>query len=157
MEFRMGAEKDYTQLAELKWLHCEEDDLDYNENNLSNVSKECFIADFVKFLSEKSEYKIFVATDNDLVVSAMFIYMIPKVPRPNGNADYIAYLTNVYTRKEYRNKKIGAQLLTYIKDFLSKEKCELIFAWPSKKSTNWYNKNGFCSENEIVECELIKE
>ena len=141
---RLAQEQDYMQLAEMKWLHSEEDDIDYNTNDLAGVDKH-------------KEYKIFIASDNDVVVSAMFVYMIPKTPKPNRDAKYIAYLTNVYTIKEYRNKKIGTELLTYIKDYLVKEKCELMFAWPSENSVNWYSRNGFCQENEIFECTLGEE
>ena len=67
---------------------------------------------------------------------------------------YISYLTNIYTLKEYRSKKIGTELLTYIKDYLAKEDCELVFAWPSSKSVNWYLRNDFKLENEMFECSL---
>ena len=157
MEMRMAQEQDYMQLAEMKWLHCEEDDIDYNTNDLAGVDKDVFIEEFMDFLNKHKEYKIFIASDDDVVVSAMFVYMIPKTPKPNRDAKYIAYLTNVYTIKEYRNKKIGAELLTYIKDYLAKEKCELMFAWPSENSVNWYSRNGFCQENEIFECTLGEE
>ena len=58
-----------------------------------------------------------------IVVSAMFVYLISKLPKPNGNAKYIAYLTNVYTKKEYRNKGIGTQMMNYIKSYLMEKKC----------------------------------
>ena len=51
----------------------------------------------------------------------MFVYLIPKTPKPNRNQKYISYLTNVYTRKEYRNKNIGTELLEYIKEYLAKQ------------------------------------
>lgn len=124
MEIRMAEERDYFQLAEMKWLHCAEDDIDYHEKNLVGVEKNLFFA---------------------------------EVPKPNGNAKYIAYLTNVFTRKEYRNRKIGTKLLAYIKDYLAKEQCELMFAWPSDNSVDWYARNGFCGENEIFECILSVE
>lgn len=107
-----------------------------------------------EFLKYHKEYKIFVASDNDIVASAMFVYMIPKTPKPNRNQKYIAYLTNVYTRKEYRNKKIGTELLSYIKEYLTEENCEMIFVWPSDNSVNWYSRNGFSQENEIFQCDL---
>ena len=87
----------------------------------------------------------------------MFVYLIPKLPKPNGNAKYIAYLTNVYTKKEYRNKGIGTQILNFIKDDLVKKKCELLFAWPSDNSIAWYQRNGFNGDNEIFECPLCEE
>ena len=157
MELRLAREQDYIQLAELKWLHGEEDDLDYGEKNLEGADKKLFGEEFVRFLQEHKEYLIFVAADGDIVASAMFVYMIPKVPKPNGKAKYIAYLTNVYTRKEYRNQGIGTELLSYIKGYLAEQKCELLFVWPSEKSMNWYERNGFSLENEIFECVLGEE
>ena len=46
MEIRMAEERDYFQLAEMKWLHCEEDDIDYHEKNLVGVEKDLFFAEF---------------------------------------------------------------------------------------------------------------
>lgn len=104
-------EKDYNELALMKWEHCAEDDIDYCEHNLDGVDKEDFVKDFVSFLKEHTDYKIFVADDNGEILSAMFVYMVPKVPKPNGNSKYISYLTNVYTKKEYRNKGIEQNFL----------------------------------------------
>lgn len=157
MNIRFGEEKDFLRLAEMKWLHGMEDDVDYNEHNLEGVNKQRFISEFVEFLKSNKDYKIFVAEDNDAVVSAMFIHLIPKIPKPNGQAKYIAYLTNVFTIKEYRNKKIGTELLSYIKKYLSEQKCELLFAWPSEKSVDWYTRNEFSEDNEIFECCLMEE
>lgn len=153
----MAEVKDFAQLAEMKWLHCEEDDIDYNEHNLAGVEKDAFVAEFIDFLLNHREYKIFVACDGEVVASSMFVYLVPKAPKPNGNAKYIAYLSNVYTRKEYRNGGIGTKLLRYIKEYLTQEKCELLFVWPSEKAVNWYCRNGFSLENEILECGLVEE
>lgn len=48
----------------------------------------------------------------------------------------------------------GTELLSYIKNYLKEKDCELIFVWPSNNSVNWYSKNDFKAENEIMECEL---
>lgn len=157
MNIRLAEEQDYLELARMRWLHGEEDDTDYGEHNLEGVDKEVFIGEFAGFLKKTPEYKAFVAEENGVLVSAMFVYMVPKVPKPNGNARCISYLTNVFTRKEYRNQGIGTALLHCIKEYLLAQKCELIFAWPSGNSVNWYARNGFCQENEIFECVLMKE
>lgn len=157
MIIRKAKEKDYLYLAEMKWQHCLEDDEDYGENNLKNVDKDDFIKKFIDFLTAHKEYKIWVAQVYDKIVSAMFVYMIPKTPKPNGNSKYIAYLTNVFTVKEYRNQKIGTKLLNHIKNTLTEEKCELIFVFPSENSVSFYERNGFSPENEIFECDLNEE
>ncbi len=157
MKIRFAEEKDYLQLAEMKWQHGAEDDIDYGEHNLEGVDKQNFINNFVAFLYTHKEYKIFITEKNNKVISAMFVYVIPKAPSPNGKSKYIAYLTNVFTLKEYRSQGIGTEILSYIKDYLKEIKCELIFAWPSDNSVKWYSKNGFYQENEIFECLLNEE
>lgn len=157
MNIRFSEEKDYIQLAEIKWLHCAEDDRDYNEHNLDGIDKQTFINEFITFVEEHREYKIFVAEQDGIILSAMFVYIIPKIPKPNGHAKYIAYLTNVFTLKEYRNKGIGTKILSAIKEYLVEIQCELIFAWPADKSVHWYEKNGFDNENESFECGLMEK
>ena len=44
MKIRFAEEKDYNELALMKWVHCGEDDLDYGEHNLNGVDKEKFIS-----------------------------------------------------------------------------------------------------------------
>ena len=61
MELRLAGEQDYIQLAEMKWLHGEEDDMDYGEKNLVGADKNLFTKEFVPFLQEHKEYLIFVA------------------------------------------------------------------------------------------------
>lgn len=157
MEIRLANEADYNELALMKWEHGVEDDIDYGEHNLDGVNKDEFVEEFFAFLKAHKEYDIIVAEKNGIVVSAMFVYLIPKLPKPNGNAKFIAYLTNVYTKKEYRNKGIGTQIMNYIKSYLIEKKCELLFAWPSDNSIAWYQRNGFSEDNEIFECPLCEE
>lgn len=157
MKIRMADERDYYELAVMKWEHGAQDDADYGENNLDEINKDEFIGGFIKFLGEQTEYKIFIAEDNAKAVSVMFVHLIKKLPKLNGNAKYIAYITNVYTKKAYRGKGIGTNLLNYIKKYLTQIKCELIFVWPSNNTVNWYKRNGFNEKNEIFECPLCEE
>ena len=157
MEIRFAKEQDFEQLAEMKWQHGAEDDIDYGEHNLDGVDKAAFVAEFVKFLQTDDHYRIFVAEEGGRIVSAMFVCKIPKLPKPNGRAQSIAYLTNVFTRAEYRNQGIGTQLLKHIKQYLTECQCELVFAWPSDNSVNWYEHNGFVSDSEMHQCVLTGE
>lgn len=154
---RQATERDFGQLAEMKWQHGAEDDLDYGEHNLDGVDKAAFLAEFAAFLRADRHYHIYVADDNGVIASAMFVCLIPKLPKPNGRAKSIAYLTNVFTRAAYRSQGIGTRLLTYIKKELAAQQCELLFVWPSDNSADWYARNGFSPENEIFECQLTEE
>ena len=157
MKIRLAEEKDYLQLAKMKWIHLAEDDVDYGEHNLEGADRHKFIDNFVDFLYKNQEYKIFIAEEKGKVISAMFVYVIPKTPSPRGKSKYIAYLTNVFTLKEYRSQGIGTEILCCIKDYLKNIKCELIFAWSSDNSVKWYVRNDFYQENEVFECNLMGE
>ena len=152
--FRLAEEKDFLQLAEMKWEHSAEDDITYGETNIVGVDKQAFINDYITFLKNDSTYTIFVLERNDVIISAMYVAIIDKVPKPKVSKSYIAYLTNVHTMQEYRNKGYGTELFSYIKNYLKEKGCELIFVWPSDNSVNWYSRNGFKSENDIMECEF---
>ena len=40
MKIRIANEKDYSELAFMKWEHGAEDDIDYGEHNLDGVDKD---------------------------------------------------------------------------------------------------------------------
>lgn len=157
-QMRLAKEADYEQLAEMKWLHCQEDEADYGEGKyrLSSVEKEMFLKEFVSFMKEHPAYRVYAAYEGEIVTSAMFVYLIPKTPKPGREPKYIAYLTNVYTREAHRNQGVGKRLMQHIQAELTKENCELIFAWPSEKAMNWYKRMGFSSDDELLICALEK-
>lgn len=151
---RLAEEKDFLQLANMRWEHKKEDDAIYGEDNIKGIESDEFIKEYINFLKTESVYKIFVMEKNKQIIATMFVTMIRKVPKPNKKESYIAYLTNVYTLKEYRNQGVGTEMLSYIKNYLKQNRCENIIVWPSDKAIDWYVRNEFKSENEILECEL---
>lgn len=81
MVIREVQDRDFVQLAEMRWTHAVEDDETYGEHNTDGVTKSVFIEEFVAFLYTNKEYKIFVAEDeNAKILSAMFVYLIPTIP-----------------------------------------------------------------------------
>ena len=74
MVIREVQDRDFVQLAEMRWTHAVEDDETYGEHNTDGVTKSVFIEEFVAFLYTNKEYKIFVAEDeNAKILSAMFV------------------------------------------------------------------------------------
>ncbi len=48
MNIRLANEKEYLQLAEIRWQHAKEDDEVYGEKNTLNVSKEKYFSEFIE-------------------------------------------------------------------------------------------------------------
>ena len=47
---RLAEEKDFLQLAEMKWEHSAEDDITYGETNIVGIDKQGFINEYIPFL-----------------------------------------------------------------------------------------------------------
>ena len=137
---RLAEEKDFLQLAHMRWEHKKEDDATYGEDNIKGIESDEFIKEYINFLKKESVYKIFIMEKNEQIIAAMFVTMIRKVPKPNKKESYIAYLTNVYTLKEYRNQGVGTEMLFYIKKYQKQNRCENIIVWQIGRAT--------CSERE---------
>ena len=56
MEIRIAKQEEYEQLAEMKWLHCKEDEEDYNEKILDGVDRAISMTEFVKMCCEAGVY-----------------------------------------------------------------------------------------------------
>lgn len=126
MVIREVQDRDFIQLAEMRWTHAVEDDETYGEHNTDGITKSVFIEEFIAFLYTNKEYKIFVAEDEYAkILSAMFVYLIPTIPTPNAKREFIAYLTKVFTLEEYRGKGIGTRLLDYVRSIFRQSTANL--------------------------------
>lgn len=92
-----------------------------------------------------------IAEENEEIVSHISINHIRKVPKPNLFVDQFAYVTNVYTKPEYRGKGIGSMLMDCVIEWATDKSFELLIVWPSSKAINFYSRIGFKSENDVME------
>jgi len=151
MIYRLATESDLEMLSEMRWQH------EYEVEGPFNVTKSYFINQcniFLKDGLEDGTWIYWVAEDDGILIANIYIKRIRKVPKPQMLFSEIAYVTNVHTRLEYRDKGIGTELLQNVKRWAAENKIELLFVWPSKKSVNFYERQGFTSNNEIMELEL---
>jgi len=75
---RLVEEKDFLQLAHMRWEHKKEDDATYGEDNITGIDGYEFIDEYVNFLKTESVYKIFIMEKNEQIIAAMFVTMIRK-------------------------------------------------------------------------------
>jgi GNAT superfamily N-acetyltransferase len=94
---------------------------------------------------ESGRWTVWVAELGSEIVSHVFVGLIEKIPRPTREPRWIGYVTNVYTRPEYRGKGIGAALLDQVTTWASGRDVELLFVWPSDESVGFYERAGFAS------------
>ena len=152
MQYRMATGKDITQLAKLRWDFREEDGSEHPV-----VGRGEFIVVCSKFLKrglESGYHTYWIAEQAGEVISQIFIHRIDLVPRPCKIRDQFGYITNNYTKPEYRNKGIGSELMKRVKQWAKDEDMELLIVYPSEEAMTFYERAGFSAENDVLEITL---
>lgn len=151
MIYKLATENHIPMLSEMRWLH------EFKEDGEFQISKEEFISECTSFLLEglkTNTWAYWIAEENGVIVSNIYIRRIRKVPKPQKLYAEIGYVTNVHTKDDFRNKGIGSTLLKHVKQWAVDNNIELLFVWPSKRAVSFYEREGFSMENEIMELEL---
>lgn len=146
MNIRLAEEKDIEQLIRMRWDFTIEHDESKKNAPRQEFEKECRI--FLEKAISNGQWFIWGAEEHGKIVSHVYIELISKVPRPGRITRPFAYMTNVYTIPEYRNKGIGSKLLTFVNEWTKENTYEFIIVWPSDDSLEFYKRNGYehCSE-----------
>jgi GNAT superfamily N-acetyltransferase len=103
---------------------------------------------FLAAAIERDHWQIWVAAIDGRIVSHVYVALVDKVPRPIREHRRLAYLTNVYTRPEFRGSGIGSRLLEKAQEAAREADVELMLVWPSEDSTDFYRHHGFASSGE---------
>lgn len=148
----MATKDDTLMLSEMRWEH------EYEVETQFSITKEEFINECNSFLikeMERDTWIYWIAEDEGNIIANIYINRIRKVPKPQKLFAEIGYVTNVHTKRDYRNKGIGTELLKRVKQWAVDNNIELLFLWPSERSVSFYKCEGFKVENEIMELELL--
>lgn len=152
MNYRTANEKDFLQLAEMRWEFQTEE-----EAEKPSVEKETFLnfcTEYFRECFEKEDWIFFVAEENEEIVSHIFVKRIVSIPRPVRLENFWGYLTNVYTKPRFRGCGIGANLLKEVKLWATEKDFELLLVSPSETSINFYKREGFVAETDFYQLRL---
>lgn len=140
LQFRMAGASDIDALAQLRWNLCTDDQVsDVNAQQHFAVQFRAALSD----INDQSRQVHLVAELHGMIISVMSIIRVHKIPAPDELDGAWGYLTNVYTRPEWRNHGIGQQLLEYAKQWATATGLELMAVWPSDRSFPFYQRSGF--------------
>ena len=132
--FRQANCDDYQQLGEIRCLF-------QGPQDLSDQEKKEFIKKYREYLNQVTQWKCWVAEINTQIIAHVFLYEVPKMPRPQKFYQSWGYIANVYTIEEYRNQGIGQQLIKFVQN--QNQHLEFLLVPPSDASISFYEKAGF--------------
>lgn len=149
VKIRLAETKDIDQLIKMRWDFTIEYDESKSHGSYEDFREECQV--FLENAITGSDWYIWVAEENDRVVSHIYIELIQKVPRPGRVTRPFAYMTNVYTVPEYRSKGVGSKLLRSINSWIEERNYEFVIVWPSDEAIDYYKRNGYVHSTEPME------
>ncbi len=148
----MANTDDFEQLANLRWDFRME-----SGEEKAAMSREEFVKECVDFFEAKAngDYHFYwVAEKNGEIISQVFVHKVDMIPRPCKIDDRFGYITNDYTKPEYRNQGIGSKLLGEVIKWARNEDLELLIVYPSERAISFYERAGFRAENDVMELTL---
>ena len=148
MIYRLAIPDDAEALAEMRW------DFRLEENPApTRHSKPEFMQVCTGFLHtglNNGGWTCWVAEDEiaSTLIAHIFIYTVPKIPKPNALHEFMGYMTNVYTRPAYRNRGVGSQLIAHVLQWAKDENLQELIVSPSDRSIPFYQRAGFGPDSQ---------
>ena len=153
MIYRQAVPSDFPRLAQMRW--------DFRTELLTEPpppeTREAFLPVMLDFLVDayrNGRWVMWLAEQEGVIVSHVYIERIRKVPRPTSfDAEY-GYLTNMYTLPAYRGQEIGANLLRVAVEWAREQHLEMVILWPARGREAFYARSGFIAEPKAMSLEL---
>lgn len=149
MKYREAVRSDIPRLAQMRW----DFRVELSQHSIPPEAEAPFIQAMLEFLSDafdNGRWGIWVAEEDEVILSHVYIQRIRKVPRPIRLTAEMGYLTNMFTYPEHRGKGIGAELLRHAVDWARCQKLEMVILWPAKGREDFYRRGGFEPEKEAM-------
>lgn len=137
MTYRKANIKDIDQLAELRKKQLIDEGC-YSDNNIDNELGKYFSTSI-----SNENLIVWLATEDEYIIGTAGVCFFQYPPSFTNTTGRIAYITNVYTRNEYRKQGIATKLLELIVEEIKNEGCKFIRLHASSQGKKLYEKMGF--------------
>jgi GNAT superfamily N-acetyltransferase len=106
--------------------------------------------DYFSLAIQRGEWTCWVAEEDGHLVSSTCVYTIRKIPHPNNLTPTFAYVSNVYTCPEFRNRGVGSELMRHVIAWGKAQGFEDLTLWPSERSVPFYERAGFTPDSAVL-------
>jgi GNAT superfamily N-acetyltransferase len=149
--YRLATPEDVQQLVELRIL------MQVEVNGLTNLDVTTAYLDKVIDYFEESlgtdKYSSVIALDEKYIIAAAGVCFYKKPPSIAGGSGVVGYVTNVYTREEYRGRGIGTQLMKDLNELALKKRVDKLHLGATVDGVSIYKSVGY-QEPKFVNLEI---
>ena len=137
MNYRKANIEDVNQLVELRKKQLIDEGC-YSENNIDAELEKYFSSSIIN-----ENLIVWIATEDESIVGTCGVCFFQYPPSFSNVTGRIAYITNVYTRNEYRKQGIATKLLELINEEIKNKGCKFARLHASSQGKKLYEKIGF--------------
>lgn len=151
INYRFANISDIEQLIELRVLM----QLEVNGFSNDQVNSE-YLENVKKYFLESlkdQKYSSAIAIDKDIIIGTAGACFYNKPPSIAGGTGLVGYVTNVYTRKEYRGKGIGTNLMRKLNELAIELKADKLHLGATSDGLQIYKAVGY-QEPRFVNLEI---
>ncbi len=149
--YRVATSDDVQQLIELRIL------MQVEVNGLNNLDvTNTYLDKVIEFFEnafDSHKYSSVIALDGEYVIAAAGVCFYEKPPSISGGSGLVGYVTNVYTRKEYRGRGVATQLMKNLNELALSKKVDKLHLGATPDGLGLYKKVGY-QEPKFVNLEI---
>ena len=149
--YRLATPQDVQQLVELRIL------MQVEVNGLTNMDVTTTyldkVIDYFEGLVGTDEYSSVIALEDEYIIAAAGVCFYKKPPSIDGGSGVVGYVTNVYTRKDYRGRGISTQLMRELNDLARKKRVDKLHLGSTGEGVSVYKSVGY-QEPRFVNLEI---
>lgn len=139
--YRIATPEDVQQLIELRILmQVEVNGLTNNDVTTAYLDK---VIDYFEEFLGTDKYSSVVALDGEYIVAAAGVCFYRKPPSISGGSGIVGYVTNVFTRKDYRGRGIGTQLMNELNELATKKRIDKLHLGATEDGAGIYKSVGY--------------
>lgn len=147
--YRLASVDDVAQLADMRW------DFTTDGSGRAGEVYKAFKQHCTTFLTRaigSGQWAIWVAeAHSNEIVSNIYLQVVEKVPKPERLQNVFVYMTNVYTRPEWRGQGVGGRLLREACAWSRENDLDFVIVWPSEEAVAFYSRQGFQPVREAMD------
>jgi GNAT superfamily N-acetyltransferase len=142
---RPAAPADAPRLAELRYEF-------RSPRGPNTESREEFIRRCAVWMRERlarQDWRCWVALRDETIIGHVWLHLIEKIPNPLVEAEWHAYITNMYVQEKARGG-VGGALIDAALAWCGQKDVDYIVLWPTERSRTLYERKGFAAGDAIM-------
>jgi GNAT superfamily N-acetyltransferase len=120
--------------------------------------EEVFLARCRRWMEERlatpAGWRCWVTGEGPVLGGTVWLHFFEKIPNPVGEAEWHAYVTNLFVRPSARGRGLGSALLEAALREYDGRGVDAAILWPTPRSRSLYERHGFAVRDDLLERRL---